>query len=310
MNLTPSALAAIYYSFHLEFQTAYERAVIWNDKFCSTLTSTGKSERHAWMKRLPAFRKWVGERYFNNVVARETEIINETWEDSYELSVEDIKDDKIGVFAQHMKALGEQAKLWPDHLMAPIIQGGKTATCFDGQFFFDTDHPYDMDRPGLGTYANLFTGAPLAAETLSEVRASMVSVLGDDGKPLGVNPKLIIVPPQLRDRAAQICNAEFIAPAAAFGQNAAGGYQSNVLKGAYEYLEVPQFANEPTTWYIADVSKPIRPFVFQLREAPDFVSVVDPNSPAVFERRVFQFGSSARGGGAGSLPFLVSRCEA
>lgn len=309
MEITTDALGAIYYGYNLRFQAGYSSAKVWSDKLCMMMASTTRSERYAWMKKIPAFREWIGERIFNNVVARSYEIFNKDWEDSIEIDRNDIKDDRIGVFAPFMEMMGMQAARWPDHTMAPIIQGGTSALCFDGQPFFDTDHPIDMDKPALGTYSNLFTGAPLSAATLSAARAEMASYLGEDGKPMEIDPTLIIVPPALRDTAAQICNASFIAPATQFGMNAAGGFQENALKGTYSFLEVPQFANEPNVWYLADMTKPVRPFVWQLREPVKFVSVVDPASVPVFNFKKFQFGADARGNGGYSLPFLCARAE-
>jgi phage major head subunit gpT-like protein len=310
VQVTPATLDAIYYAFNLQYQTGYTSANTWHEKLCSIMPSSTRSERYAWMKTLPAFREWLGERIFNSVVAREYEIINKDWEDSVELDRNDIMDDRIGVFRDYLQMMGQQAKRWPDDVMAPIIQKGNASLCFDGQFFFDVDHPVDLDNTALGPYSNYFTGTPLSLQNASVVRAAMASYLNESGKPMMVDPRLLIVPPQLREVAAQICNATFVAPASAFGQNAAGGFQENVLKGSFDFLEVPQFANEPTVWYIADMSRPIKPLVWQLRKAPEFVSVTDPASEPVFNRKKFQYGADSRGNGGYSLPFLMSRCEA
>lgn len=310
MQVTTAALEAIYYEYNLRFQGGYSSAAIWWNKLCMLMPSTTRSERYAWMKKIPAFREWVGERQFNNVVGRSYEIFNKDWENSIEIDRNDIQDDRIGLFSPFMEMMGLQAARWPDHTMAPIIQAGSTTgLAFDGHPFFDDDHPIDMDKPALGTYQNLFINAPLSPDTVSAVRATMASYLGEDGKPMEVNPQLLIVPPQLRDRAAQICSAEWFSPAAAFGTISAGAPSQNVLKGMFDFVEVPQFANEPNVFYLADMSKPVKPFVWQLREPVKFVSVVDPASVPVFNSKKFQFGADSRGNGGYSLPFLCARCE-
>lgn len=310
MQITTDALAAIYFNYNLRFQGGYSTAKVWWDKLAMLMPSTTRSERYAWMKKIPAFREWVGERIFNNVVGRSYEIFNKDWEDSIEIDRNDIADDRIGVFAPFMEMMGVQAAKWPDHTLAPIIQAGSTTgLCFDGQPFFDTDHPVDMDKASLGTYQNLFTASPLNPANVSSVRATMASYLGEDGKVMGVDPTLIIVPPTLRDAAAAICNAEWFSPAQQWGAGAAGAPSINVVKGMYDFIEVPEFANEPNVWYLADMSKPVKPFVWQLREPVKFVSVVDPASVPLFNFKKFQFGADSRGNGGYSLPFLCGRCE-
>lgn len=308
-NITPATLEAIYYAFSLQFQTAYEAVKPWHERIATDMPSMTRSERYAWMKRLPIFREWIGERYFNNLTARESEIKNKDWEDSIEVDRNDIEDDRIGVFGPMFMMLGQQAALWPDHVLGPIIQNAKNVVCWDTAHFFDTSHPVDQDKAALGTYSNLFALNPLTMGNVAATRAAMASYVGEDGKPLMIEPNLIVVPPQLREAAAQICNMTFIAPLGNLGANQAGGFQENVLKGSFDFLVVPQFSNEPGVWYLADTSKPIKPFIWQTRKAPQFVSVTDPASVPVFNHRKFQFGADARGNGGVTIPWLVSRNE-
>ena len=49
------------------------------------------------------------------------------------------------------KALGRAVADHPDRLIADLILKGNRQTCYDGQFFFDSDHPVD----GVGTVSNL-----------------------------------------------------------------------------------------------------------------------------------------------------------
>ena len=49
------------------------------------------------------------------------------------------------------KSLGRAVADLPDRLMADLIKKGNCQTCFDSQFFFDSDHPVDS----VGTISNL-----------------------------------------------------------------------------------------------------------------------------------------------------------
>lgn len=308
MQINPSTLDAIYYGFRLDYQKAYERPTPWSDRLASLVPSTQRENRYAWMKMIPRLREWIGERKLNNLAGRGYTIVNKDWEASLEVDRNDIEDDAIGVYKPGVAMLGEQAKLWPDDLMTTLIQSGTTATAFDGQAYFSGSHPKDSDNTALGTYSNNFTSTALTHSNFQYVRSQMMSYVGEDNKPLRVNPGLALVPPALEGTIKQILNAEYIV--ATFGANAATGSQTNVLKGTADYLVIPELAGADTTWYLADVSKPVKPFVFQLRKSPQLVSLTDPTSENVFMRKKFIYGVDARGNAGFSLPFLCARCIA
>ena len=90
----------------------------------------------------------------------------------------------------------------------------------------------------------------------------MTAYTGEDGEPLGVNPRaLIVCPPALEDTALEIVKAD---------RDAAGA--TNVRKGQAEVIVIPELANESTTWYLADTSRPVKGLIFQLRKAVQLVS--------------------------------------
>lgn len=310
MNITPSALDAIFYNFDKRFQGGYSRAEKWADKLSTEVPSTSRSVRHAWLKWIPRLREWVGERKVNNAVARAYEVINKSYELTEGVSTEDIADDQIGVYGPLMEMMGQQAALWPEDLLKAAIQAGTTALAFDGQAFFSTSHPVDTDDSSKGTYSNLMTSSALNAANYNTARARMLGYLAEDGKPMKVNPGLLVIPPALEETAKQILNAEFIAPVAAVGMNAANVMQGNTLKGTADILVLSDLADEADAWYLLDTSKPVKPFLFQLRKAPSFVALTDPTSKNVFFDKEFIYGTDARGAASYSFPFLALRGKA
>lgn len=48
-------------------------------------------------------------------------------------------------------------------------------------------------------------------------------------------------------------------------------------------------------WVLLDTSWPLKPLIFQQREAPNFVLQTDPQSDAVFLQKKFRFGAESRG---------------
>lgn len=309
MQITPQTIDAIFYTFGTQFQAAYDSQTPWCGQTCTHVPSSGRENRYAWLDKLPVMREWVGERQIQNAIARGYSVVNKDWELTVEVDRNDILDDNLGVYAPIVQSMGVQAKLWPDYRCAEVLQLGKTITAFDGQAFFSASHPKNIDDAAAGTYQNLWTTTALTPTNYNTVRSAMLSYLGRDGKTLNVRPTLLIVPPQLEQAGRQILNADFIAPAAALGGNAASVVQSNTLKGSAELLVVPQLSNEPTVWYLADTTKPVKPMLFQTRKAPELIPYVNPSDPELFRRKKFVYGVDSRGECGFTLPFLMARSE-
>lgn len=309
MQLTPAIIDAIFYSFNQQFQGAYDAMETWFGNIATQVPSSGRENRYAWLDKLPVMREWVGERQIQNAVARGYSIVNKDWELTVEVDRNDILDDNLGVYSPIVSSMGSQARLWPDYLIADMLQAGITNTCFDGQAFFSASHPKNIDDTGAGTYSNRLTTTALNAANYQTARQTMMSYAGRDGKPLNVRPNLLVVPPQLEAAGRQILNSDFVAPAAALGMNAASVMQSNVLKGSANLLVVPQLSNEPANWYLADTTKAVKPMVFQLRKAPELITYVNPSDPELFRRKKFVYGVDSRGNAGYTLPFLALRAE-
>lgn len=310
MNISAAGLEAMYYGFDSRFQGAFDRTPQWSDRVATQVPSTTKANRYPWLELLPRMREWVGERVVQNLVAKMFAIENKSFELTVEVDKDDIEDDNLGVYNGWVEMVGQQARKWPDDLIAQVLQAGATTISADGQFFFDTDHPVSIDAPGMGTYINLYTGTPLTAANFGAVRAAMGARLGADNRPLNVNPNLLVVPSALQDTARAILNSEIIAPGAAWAGNASGTAATNIYRNSADLLVVPELNNEPTVWYLLDVSKPIRPFVFQLRKAPQFAALFAPTDPNVFWRKKFVYGVDSRGNAGFTMPFLAARCIA
>ena len=308
MNVTPAALDAIFYSFDTRFQQALKAAAPFYGKVATETTSMGREERYAWMDRIPKMREWLGERQMQNAAAREQAIINKDYELTMELDRNTIQDDRVGLFNPTVDMMGQQAAFWPDDLVVAAMQAGATSLNYDGQYFFDDDHPINMDDANSSTQSNKLTLA-LSSDNYATARAAMMAYKGADGRPLQILPNLLVVPPALEKVGRLILNADMIATQVTLtGPTYGAAMQTNVLKGTAELLVVPQLANEATTWYLLDTSKPIKPFLFQLRKSPEFVYLNKPDSENLFFRKKFIFGVDSRGAAGYGLWPLAAKC--
>jgi len=312
MQITPASLAAMFFSFDQRFQSGLTSAKPWHTGVATEVPSAGESLTYPLLDKIPRFRKWLpsSERVANNASLRGYSLTNDDYELTVEVDRNKIEDDLYSAYGPLMEMMGTQASLWPGDLVASVMQNGAAATSltYDGQPMWSTSHPVNMDDASVGTYSNLNAAAfALNAANYNTSYAAMQSFNGADNKPLGVQPTLLVVPPQLAQAAKQLLNTDWISTSAAFGAVAASAPSQNTLKGSADLLIVPQLSNEPTAWYLMATSMPIKPFVFQRRKSPTFQQFTDPNAPDVFKRRKYIYGSDARGAAGYTLPFLAFR---
>jgi phage major head subunit gpT-like protein len=81
----------------------------------------------------------------------------------------------------------------------------------------------------------------------------------------------------------------------------------NTYRGSAKLIVVPELQAAPTTWYLFDTTKAVKPLIFQQREAPSFVYRVSEQDPMVFDQHRYVYGVEARGAFGWSLPFLSSK---
>lgn len=311
MLITPSTLEAAYYAFDTLFQSAFKVTQPWSAAVATQASSKTAENRYFWPEMVPVMREWVGERVVQNLQARAFAIQNKDWEGTVEVARNDFEDDQLGNYDGIVQALGQAAKKLPDRLIATLMQAGSTTVCADGQYFFDTDHPVNQDNSALGTYANRYTTKALTAANYGSVRAAMRARKAANGvDTIEVVPNLLVVPPSLEDTGKAILQNDYIATAAAAAGMSANVQVSNIYKATATLLVIPELESEPTVWYLLDTTKPIKPFVWQLRRAAQFQALTAMTDENVFWRKKFIYGCDARGNAGFSLPFLAARCEA
>lgn len=306
MLITPATLAAITTNFQTAFNNALGAAKTQWQLFAMLVNSTTKTEVHAWLDEVDELREWIGPRQIENLAARAISVENKKYERTIGVKREDIEDDRLGIFAPRLEMLARAAALWPDKLVVDALLAGGTSLCYDGQYFFDTDHPVNPENPSTGaenTQANLHTSCALTSDNYRAVRAAAMEIKARNGVPMGIMPNLIIVPPALEATAKEIVMAELIASSAAA--------KTNVMRGTAEVLVVPRLAaDSDTTWYLIDNSRPIKPLFFQQRSAPSLTSMIAEESANVFEMDEYRYGLRARGAAGYGLWQLAHKCTA
>ena len=285
MQINASSLDSTFKGFNVLFtraRLAAETASFWK-RLAMPITSTGESEIYAELEKMPRMREWLGERVFHNLAANAQELRNRDFELSLEVDRNKISDDKLGIYSPKVEMMGMQAGRLPDDLIVETLLAGTTTTVADGQYYYDTDHPICPSKPALGTQRNYYaSGKALNATNYEAVRAEMMAIKGEDNMPMGVVPNLLVVDPTNEAMGKRIVLSDRDASGAA-----------NVNQGTAELLVIPELGTSGG-WHLFDTRWPIKPLIYQLREAVKFVAFDEPTSPEVFKRKVFQYGADGR----------------
>ena len=265
MIINQSALSAIYKSFSAIFNEAFEGVKPMYEKVAMTVPSSVRENTYAWLGAFPRMREWVGDRQIKNLELHSYTVANKDWETTVEVDRNDVMDDAIGVYNPIISELGRTAAVHPDELVFGLLRDGFSTVCYDGQYFFDSDHPvgdstasntgggagtgwflldtsralkplifqsrrevefvskdrpddehvfmkkkyiYGVDRrdnAGLGLWQLAYgSKQTLDAAAYGAAREGMMSLKDDEGRPLGIVPGVLVVPPSLEAEAREI----------------------------------------------------------------------------------------------------------
>lgn len=161
MKLTSAALDALRVGFKTTFQAAFAAEAGTSDylRIAEVVTSTAGEERYGWLGELPGMREWLGPRVVHGLAEHDYSIKNKDFELTVSVDRNHIEDDTLGTYGTRFKALGRAAARHPNELVFGALKAGFSTNCYDGQFFFDTDHPV-LDADGkMTTVANTDGGA-------------------------------------------------------------------------------------------------------------------------------------------------------
>lgn len=297
MIINQSNLKTLFEGFSTSFNKGFDGADSHYKDVAMVVPSAARETTYGWLGQFPKLREWIGDRVIRNLTAHSYTVVNRTFESTVEVPRTSIEDDQFGVFGPIVEELGKTTGEFPDELIFLLLAAGFATACYDGQYFFDTDHPVGNGVGGVQSVSNMqdgvgppwflldtsrsikpmlwqdripfkltsldrdddenvffrdryvygtrgranagfglwqlafaskagFTGGNYAA-----ARAAMMSLKGDEGRPLAIRPTVLVVPPALEEAALKIVNSE----------NGAGG-ETNPWKGTARLIVTPWLA--------------------------------------------------------------------
>jgi phage major head subunit gpT-like protein len=159
MNINRASLSAFFTGLNTAFQAGLGSAQTVHGAYAMPVPSTTSQEMYAWMATLPGFREWIGDRVMNNIRTYDYTIKNKKWEDSFAVKREELMDDQIGLYGPLSQMMGQAGAQHPQELVDALLLSGFSTNCYDGQYFFDTDHPVYDTNGALQTVSNFQGGS-------------------------------------------------------------------------------------------------------------------------------------------------------
>ncbi|CAA0097628.1 Uncharacterised protein [BD1-7 clade bacterium] len=155
MIITPAAIKSLFVGFKKNFQDGQQEAGPMYTHIATTVPSTTSANTYGWLGKVPSLREWVGDRVINDIKAHSYSITNKSWESTIGVDRDDIEDDEIGIYAPLFQEMGRAVEIHADELVYPLLNNGFTTLCYDGQPYFDDEHPVTAKADGTGTVAQV-----------------------------------------------------------------------------------------------------------------------------------------------------------
>jgi phage major head subunit gpT-like protein len=258
--LSSAELDALRVQFEAKFQEALQQTSVWAPAIATAIPSDGESNLYGWAENSVEIAEWVGERDMSVLEESDYRLINKHFQGALKLNRDKIDDDKLGIFVGiTIPMFGQRVAKFDDRKLADILLNN--AVAYDGENFFDPNH----SNSGTDTFdAN---GTAFAA-----ARAQLMSFTDPSGEYRYVgNEFTLVVAPDLERTARIVVEAEFNSYGVVGTDGAA--HATNVQKGMASVLTVPELAANPNRWFLFATGLPIKAFIMQKRQEPEFQSV-------------------------------------
>lgn len=227
------------------------------ERLYAQVPSSNAIEEWQWMGDLPGMDEWKGDRKLGGLEWFKLRIENKDWAGGLRLHQKQLADDQTGMLQIQIGQLAQKARRHRIDLIVKALINGFTGLAYpevgnglgyDGAFFFSTTHTMGgSNRLALALSATALETAELLLQGQTNYEGT---------EPLDLHGTHLIVGPKLQFEAERLLKTEYLATG-----------ESNIHRGRYEVLVSPRLTGAyDDYWFLADLSAPIKPMIFQLRE--------------------------------------------
>lgn len=287
---------AIIGSFYNRLETM--TAASWVDAISMHFTSDQESETYKWLGMTPAMREWIGGRQAKGLRESGITIVNKSFEATLEIPVDWLRRDKTGQIMLRVNEMAGRSVTHWQSLLSALIAASESTVCYDGQYFFDTDHA----QGDSGTQSNDITVDISAVDSTADVAANptpkqmqqmvmsgVEKILGfkdDQGEPMNELARAFQV---------MVPTSYFKSAAAALGNPLIGGGDTNVLT-QIDGFTFSLAVNPRLTWSdklaVFRADGDTKPFIRQDEYGVEVAAIAE-GSELEFNEKVHRYGISA-----------------
>lgn len=238
-------------------------------------TSNSAEEKYGWLGQVPGLREWKGARHIKRLNEFDYTLRNKKYETTLAFNDDDLDRDKTGQIDVRIAEMGERADGQWWELAGALIDGGDAAggECYDGQYFFDTDHVSgdsgtQINAVAVGQVPALDVGTS-TAPTAIEMSLALIGCLGyfytykdDQGKYINRTAKrFVVVCPTVAIYAAAVSAVTKMSLV-----SSGGGSVDNPFVGTGYTVSVeldPSLSANSSNFWLFRSDASVKPFIFQ-----------------------------------------------
>jgi phage major head subunit gpT-like protein len=297
MEVTAANLAGIHKSFQTKFNMARGSVPGFYRKLCMECPSSAAENVYGWLADLPQIGKVTKEYIKKRLQTLGYRLTNEKWGGILEVKRESITDDQYGMFGNVAAMWGQRAGQAPDLELLQLLINGFSATRgkdYTGGAFFASGKKAHAKATA---FTNLAV-KKLSADNFVAALANMKERNDAEGVPLylGLDSSqlYLVVCSDDESTADAIVNLPTLS-----GGGANPNYkkaQLIVMPGLQTLAQSSSIINDADAkpWFLFDCSQPVKPLIFQPREAFELTPNFSLTSDSVFNEDIFQWKARGR----------------
>lgn len=269
----------------------------WINSLSNYFPSDQEAETYKWLGQTPAMREWIGGRQAKGLTDNGITIANKDFEATLEIMVKDLRRDKTGQVMVRVRELAQRTNSHWAKLLSTLLVNGASSVCYDGQYFFDTDH----SEGSSGTQSNSITynvttpTDPTAGEMEKAILSGVQSILGfkdNEAEPMNENARefLIMAPISLMNQTAAAIGASVIT------DNSTSRTNTILTLGTLGGFTMRMAANARLPWTdkisVFRADSETKAFIRQEEEAVNIAAIAE-GSELEFREQKHQYGVKA-----------------
>lgn len=279
---------------------AQDMGASWIQNVSMEFSSKKEMETYKWLGQTPAMREWIGGRQAKGLFDNSIAITNKRYEASLEVLLADLERDDTGQTLLRINELADRTNAHWAKLLSALVVAGESTVCYDGQFFFDTDHTegnnttsqsndLSIDISALPASVSGSTTAPSPQEMQLVVMQCIEAMLGfkdNENEPMNENANsfLVMAPtPLLKSASAAVYDSTY------------GSGETNTIRNLG--FDIKVVANPRLSWTeqvaVFRTDGNVKPFIRQNEKAVTLKAQAE-GSQIEFEEDKWRFGVDAR----------------